>query len=179
MRLERKLMLEVEGATERECLRIMRHEAGHALSNAYRLHYKRRWRELFGSFRRKASPETEEHLEGRMAAAVEELKTKRFLAVEMAGLCDREHGPDLSPADVHIQGLRLNIEEVASRAEVPELAVGLEGCSSIGNQDMHLAKRFQLMQRAGVEEHTAGDVRGEGEGWRLGGELDALRRVVR
>ena len=34
----------------------------------------------------------------------------------------------------------------------------------------------QLMQRAGVEEHTAGDVRGEGEGWRLGGELDALRR---
>jgi hypothetical protein len=50
MRLERRQMLEVEGATERECLRIMRHEAGHALSNGYRLHYKRRWRELFGSF---------------------------------------------------------------------------------------------------------------------------------
>ena len=50
MRLERRQMLEVEGATERDCLRIMRHEAGHALSNAYRLHYKRRWRELFGSF---------------------------------------------------------------------------------------------------------------------------------
>jgi hypothetical protein len=50
MRLERRLMLEVEGATERECLRIMRHEAGHALSNAYRLHYKRSWRETFGPF---------------------------------------------------------------------------------------------------------------------------------
>ncbi len=50
MRLERRLMLEVEGATERECLRIMRHEAGHALSNAYRLHYKRHWREMFGPF---------------------------------------------------------------------------------------------------------------------------------
>ncbi len=50
MRLERRQMLEVEGATERECLRIMRHEAGHALSNGYRLHYKRRWRELFGKF---------------------------------------------------------------------------------------------------------------------------------
>lgn len=49
MRLERRQMLEVEGATERECLRIMRHEAGHALSNAYRLHYKRNWREHFGS----------------------------------------------------------------------------------------------------------------------------------
>jgi hypothetical protein len=31
-------------------MRILRHEAGHALDNAFRLHYKRRWRELFGSF---------------------------------------------------------------------------------------------------------------------------------
>ena len=50
MRLERKMMLEVEGQTERECLRIMRHETGHAVSNAFRIHYKRRWRELFGKF---------------------------------------------------------------------------------------------------------------------------------
>jgi len=52
MKLERKMMLEVEGGTERECLRILRHEAGHALDNAFRFHEKRRWRELFGSFSR-------------------------------------------------------------------------------------------------------------------------------
>ena len=51
MRLERKQMLEVEGGTERECLRIMRHEAGHALDNAFLFRQRRRWRELFGSFR--------------------------------------------------------------------------------------------------------------------------------
>ncbi|HEX7955686.1 MAG TPA: putative zinc-binding metallopeptidase, partial [Pyrinomonadaceae bacterium] len=51
MKLERRQMLEVEGGTERECLRIMRHEAGHALDNAFNLHARRRWRELFGSFR--------------------------------------------------------------------------------------------------------------------------------
>lgn len=50
MRLERKQMLEVEGGTERECLRIMRHETGHAVSNAFNLHRKRLWRELFGPF---------------------------------------------------------------------------------------------------------------------------------
>jgi hypothetical protein len=43
-------MFEVEGGTEVECMRILRHEAGHALDTAYRLHFKRRWRELFGSF---------------------------------------------------------------------------------------------------------------------------------
>ena len=51
MKLERKQMLEVEGGSDAECMRILRHEAGHALDNAYRLHFRRRWRELFGSFR--------------------------------------------------------------------------------------------------------------------------------
>lgn len=50
MQLERRFMLKVEGGSEQECMRILRHEAGHAIDNAYRLHYRRRWRELFGSY---------------------------------------------------------------------------------------------------------------------------------
>jgi hypothetical protein len=50
VKLERKQMLEVEGGTEKECLRIMRHEAGHAIDNAYQLHSRPRYRVLFGSF---------------------------------------------------------------------------------------------------------------------------------
>src|SRR3989442_12813745 len=50
MNLERKKMLEVEGGTDPECMRILRHEAGHALDTAFRLHFRRHWRELFGSF---------------------------------------------------------------------------------------------------------------------------------
>jgi hypothetical protein len=50
IKLERRQMLEVEGGTDVECMRILRHEAGHALDNAFRLHFKRRWRDLFGSF---------------------------------------------------------------------------------------------------------------------------------
>ena len=49
-RLERKMMLEVEGGTEDWCMRILRHETGHTLDNAYRLHRRQRWRELFGRF---------------------------------------------------------------------------------------------------------------------------------
>jgi hypothetical protein len=51
-RLERKQMLEIEGGTEKECMRIMRHEAGHAIDNAFLLHSRRRYRELFGAFSR-------------------------------------------------------------------------------------------------------------------------------
>lgn len=49
-KLEKKQILEVEGGSDRECMRILRHEAGHAIDTAYRLHFKKRWRELFGSF---------------------------------------------------------------------------------------------------------------------------------
>ncbi|MEM6672166.1 MAG: putative zinc-binding metallopeptidase [Planctomycetota bacterium] len=48
-RLERSQMLEVEGATRDECMRILRHEAAHAVDNAYGLRRRRRWREVFGS----------------------------------------------------------------------------------------------------------------------------------
>ncbi|MEL7448170.1 MAG: hypothetical protein AAFN78_03120 [Pseudomonadota bacterium] len=48
MRLEKRKMLEVEGGNRRWCMRLLRHEAGHALSTAYRLHYKKRWRDAFG-----------------------------------------------------------------------------------------------------------------------------------
>src|SRR2546430_9616770 len=48
MKLERKQMLEVEGGTDLSCMRILRHEAGHAIDNAYRLHFKRQWVRSFG-----------------------------------------------------------------------------------------------------------------------------------
>jgi len=44
-------MLEVEGGTQEWCLKILRHEAGHAIENAFGLRRRRRRRELFGSTR--------------------------------------------------------------------------------------------------------------------------------
>jgi hypothetical protein len=49
MRLERKKFLEVEGGTVVECMRILRHEAGHVVQLAYQLQRRRRWQELFGA----------------------------------------------------------------------------------------------------------------------------------
>ena len=49
--LERREMLEVEGGTERECMMILRHEAGHAVSTAFRLPYRRGYQEVFGTSR--------------------------------------------------------------------------------------------------------------------------------
>ena len=47
-RLERRIMRTVEGGNARWLMRILRHEAGHALDNAYRLRRRKCWRELFG-----------------------------------------------------------------------------------------------------------------------------------
>jgi hypothetical protein len=48
MKLEKKMMLEVEGGTWSECMAILRHEAGHTMQHAYQLHRRRRWQQLFG-----------------------------------------------------------------------------------------------------------------------------------
>lgn len=50
VQLERKFMVEAEGQAEAACMRILRHEVGHAIDNAYRLHRRKRWRDVFGSF---------------------------------------------------------------------------------------------------------------------------------
>ncbi|MEJ0007146.1 MAG: hypothetical protein WDM77_12480 [Steroidobacteraceae bacterium] len=47
-RLERRMMHQVEGGNMRWLMRILRHEAGHALDNAYRLRRRASWRETFG-----------------------------------------------------------------------------------------------------------------------------------
>jgi hypothetical protein len=46
--LERNQMREVEGGTPEWCMRILRHETGHAIENAYRLRRRRRRQQLFG-----------------------------------------------------------------------------------------------------------------------------------
>ncbi len=56
-RLELSQMLEVEGGTPEWCMRILRHETGHAIDNAYNLRRRRRRQQLFG----KSSQEYPEH----------------------------------------------------------------------------------------------------------------------
>src|ERR1700745_57260 len=48
MKLEQKMMLDVEGGTWSECMAILRHEAGHAIQHGYQLQRRRRWQQLFG-----------------------------------------------------------------------------------------------------------------------------------
>jgi hypothetical protein len=48
-RLEQNQMFEVEGGTHGWCMSILRHEAGHAIDNAYQLRRRRKRRALFGS----------------------------------------------------------------------------------------------------------------------------------
>jgi hypothetical protein len=78
MALERRFMREVEGGNRGWLMRILRHEAGHAVDSAYRLRRRRRWREMFGSaslpypdsYRpRPASQLHVQHLEGWYAQA--------------------------------------------------------------------------------------------------------------
>ncbi len=47
-RLERRRMLQAEGSNQGWCMKLLRHETGHAIDTAYRLHWTRRWRQHFG-----------------------------------------------------------------------------------------------------------------------------------
>ena len=47
-RLERKMMLDVEGETPEWFMRLMRHEAAHAYAYAYQLFKKKKWQRIFG-----------------------------------------------------------------------------------------------------------------------------------
>src|SRR6202171_270712 len=49
MKLERKQMLEVEGGTRPEMIKILRHECGHALDNAFALERDPQRQQLFGN----------------------------------------------------------------------------------------------------------------------------------
>lgn len=48
-KLELENMLEVEGGERQWCLKLLRHETGHALLNAYKLDKRRDWRKTFGN----------------------------------------------------------------------------------------------------------------------------------
>ena len=48
MSIERRFMREVEGGNRNWLMRILRHEAGHAIDSAYRLRRRSRWRNVFG-----------------------------------------------------------------------------------------------------------------------------------
>ncbi len=47
-KLEQAQMLEVEGGTTEWCLRILRHEAGHAIENAYKIRRRKTRQQIFG-----------------------------------------------------------------------------------------------------------------------------------
>lgn len=55
--LEKTMMLEVEGGTADWFMKLIRHEAAHAFSYAYRLPKKKKWQETFGQTSRDQTPD--------------------------------------------------------------------------------------------------------------------------
>jgi len=49
IRLEKKMMLDAEGETKPWCMRLLRHETGHAIAYAYKLNRRKQWQKFFGS----------------------------------------------------------------------------------------------------------------------------------
>ena len=56
-KLERKMLMEIEGGTRDECMKLLRHEAGHAYSYAYKVQRRKKWQKHFG-LASQAYPET-------------------------------------------------------------------------------------------------------------------------
>ncbi len=54
--LEFRMMFEVEGGTPSWCMKLLRHEAGHAFDHTYGLSRREDWRRVFGSPRQRYNP---------------------------------------------------------------------------------------------------------------------------
>ncbi len=54
--LENRMMFEIEGGNASWCMKLLRHEAGHAFDHAYRLSRRGDWKAVFGSPRTKYQP---------------------------------------------------------------------------------------------------------------------------
>ena len=50
IKLEKKMVLDAEGSTRSWCMKLLRHEAGHALNYAYKLYRRKKWQKVFGPF---------------------------------------------------------------------------------------------------------------------------------
>lgn len=50
MKLEKKMILDVEGGTKQWCMKLLRHETGHVINYAYRLYRRKKWEKIFGRF---------------------------------------------------------------------------------------------------------------------------------
>lgn len=48
VRLEKRFMMEAEGESRDECMKLLRHEAGHAICYAYRFNKRQKWQRIFG-----------------------------------------------------------------------------------------------------------------------------------
>ena len=53
IKLEKKMVLDAEGSTRSWCMKLLRHEAGHALNYAYKLYRRKKWQKIFGQFSKK------------------------------------------------------------------------------------------------------------------------------
>jgi len=50
IKLEKKMILDAEGGTQNWCMKLLRHEAGHAINYAYKLYRRKSWQKIFGKF---------------------------------------------------------------------------------------------------------------------------------
>ncbi len=50
IKLEKKMIIEVEGGNKAWCMKLLRHETGHAINYAYKLYKRKKWNHFFGRF---------------------------------------------------------------------------------------------------------------------------------
>ena len=87
----------------------------------------------------------EEDFGGSVAPFVEELKTERFVRVEMAGFGERKNRSQLPAPDVHIKRLRAHVEKTVFVGEHAELTTYFDHRGAVGKYHMNSAQRFKGM----------------------------------
>ncbi len=163
--LEQSQVREVEGGTAEWCMRILRHETGHAIDNAYQLRRRRRRQELFGSSHQpypefyEPRPYTRSvvrHLEPAYALSHPDEDFAETFAVWMTPHSDwRRRYASWPVALEKLEYMDTLMQEVRTRRPLNERRTTVEPLSELtGTLRQHYAER---RKRLGVDDDTAYD----------------------
>src|SRR5471030_709224 len=89
----------------------------------------------------------QEDLERCCTRLVEKLEAASCHAIHVTGLLHGERRSQLLPANVHVERIGLDVEELAHRAEASELPVRFNRRRPVGHQHPHRTKSLETLKQ--------------------------------
>ena len=126
--------LDVEGGTGSECMRILRHEAGHVMQHSYQLNRRRRWQKLFGRSSNRYPNPSRPNPAAKASSSICGCGTRKAIPMKIRR---NVRGVAAAPVELAKALCRLaGAEEAGIRRRADDEIAGQTRCSSAGSRSI-------------------------------------------